>query len=182
MGVSSRRSRVADLAFHVFGRAVHPDWYASRSHRRVSRTGWEADARIIEGGHAISWASGDARLTEILADTELFLPDSGRLFQSPVRRERSATLRPGARVEYQTCFEVERLDPEVFAHECEALALRGAPGDLFHRFAAGHRLAPAPISRLHLEPRGRGLSVSAFHTFPEDHAILRVQSLFEVVA
>lgn len=182
MGVSSGRSRVADLAFRVLGRAIHPEWFAVRGHRRVVKTGWEADVRIIEGGHAISWASGDARLTEVLAGPETAPPEAGWLFDSPVRRERAARLTPYPRVEYQTCFEVERLDPEVFAHVCAELTLDAAPGDLFHRFAPAGRLAPSPISRLHLEARGKGLSVSAFHTFPEERAIVRVQSLFEVVA
>jgi len=181
MGVSPGRSRVADLAIHVFGRAVHPDWFAVRAHRRITRTGWEADARIVEGGHAITWASGGARLTEVLVGPETPLPESGLLFHSSVRREHSTRITPDGRVEYQTCFEAERLDPEVFAHLAEELALDASPGDLFHRFSPQNRLAAAPISRLHLEPRGRGLSVQAFHTFPEERVILRVQSLFEVL-
>lgn len=182
MGVSSGRSRVADLDFRIFGRAIHPEWFAVQAYRRATKGGWAADARIIEGGHAISWASGDVRLTEVLAGPEALLPDRGELFRSSVRKEGSARLRPDPGVEYQSCVEVERLDPEVFAHVCEELTLDASPGDLFHRFAPPSRMAPSPISRLHFEPRGKGLTVSAFHTFPEERAIVRVQSLFEVVA
>src|SRR4051794_37468267 len=103
MGVSSGRSRVADLAFQVFGRALHPDWFATRGHRRVTQAGWEADVRIIEGGHAIIWRSGPARLSEVLAGPETLLPEPGLLFHSALRAERSAALRPSDRVEYQTC-------------------------------------------------------------------------------
>lgn len=180
MGVSSGRSRVADLAFQVFGRAVHPDWFASRLHRRVHQTAWEADVRIVEGGHAISWAAGPIRLTEILAGPETILPEPGLLYHSAVRHERQATLRPADWIEYQTCFEVERVDPEVFAHLSEELTLDATRGALFHRFRASNRMAPAPLSRLHVEPRARGLSIQAFHTFPDERAILRTQSLFEL--
>src|SRR5262249_41277638 len=95
MGVSFGRSRVADLAFQVFSRAIHPDWFAVRRHRRISQEAWEADVRIIEGGHAITFRSGSVRLTEVLSGPETQLPEPGLLFHSAIRRERSASLQPG---------------------------------------------------------------------------------------
>src|SRR4051812_22272057 len=112
MGVSFGRSRVADLAFQVFGRSIHPDWFAVRGHRRVARDGWEADLRIIEGGHAVVFRCGALRLSEVLAGPETHLPEPGLLFHSHLNRERTATLRPGPGLEYQVCLEVERVDPE----------------------------------------------------------------------
>ena len=179
MGVSYGRSRVADQAFQVFARAVHPDWYAVRQHRRVTQGGWEADIRIIEGGHAISFRSGAIRLTEVLAGPETHLPEPGLLFHSAIRRERSTALRPGDALDYQTCFDVERVDPEVFAHLSDEMILDARRGRLFHRFSPANRMAAAPISHLFIDARVKGLSVHAFHSFPEERAIIRTQSLFE---
>lgn len=179
MGVSHGRSRIADLAFQVFGRSVHPDWFAVREHCRVGMDGWEADLRVIEGGHAITFRSGAVRLTEVLAGPETRLPESGLLFHSTVRHEQTATLRPGGAVEYQTCFEVERVDPEVFAHLSDEMTLDASRGRLFHRFRPVNRMAPAPLTHLCYEARAGGLSVHAFHSFPGEHAIVRAQSLFE---
>ena len=179
MGVSFGRSRVADLVFQVFSRAMHPDWFAVREHRRITQEGWEADLRIIEGGHAIIFRSGHNRITEVLSGPETQLPEPGLLFHSAVRQERTATLRPSASIEYQTCFEVERVDPEVFAHLTEEMTLDADPGRIFHVFSPVNRMAPAPISHLRFESRVRGLTLHAFHTFPEEHAIVRTQSLFE---
>ncbi len=180
MGVSSNRSRVADLAFQVFGRALHPEWFTVRGHRRIEREGWEADLRIVEGGHAVLWRTGHTALTEVLTGPETTLPEPGLLIHSAVRRERSAALKPADGVEYQMCFEVERVDPEVFRHLCDELILDPTRGDLFHRFVAKDRLSPAPISRIHAEARGSSLSIQAFHTFPDELAIVRCQSLFEL--
>jgi hypothetical protein len=179
MGVSSGRSRVADQAFQVYARAIHPDWFCVRQHRRVTKDSWEADIRIIEGGHAIIFRSGAVRLTEVLAGPETHLPEPGLMFHSPIRRERSVSLRPGEAVDYQTCFEVDRVDPEVFAHLSDEMVLDAGRGCLFHRFAPPNRMAAAPISHLHIEARVKGLSVHAFHSFPEERAIIRSQSLFE---
>lgn len=181
MGVSFGRTRVADLAFQVFGRALHPDWFVVRSHRRFSQGNWEADVRIIEGGHAVIWGSGKVRLTEVLAGPETVLPEPGLLYHSTVRHERTTELQPGGgAAEYQACFEAERIDPEVFAHLNDELTLDATKGGLFHRFSPSNRMAPSPISHVHIESRPRGLLIQAFHTFPDEKAIVRSQSLFEV--
>lgn len=179
MGVSFGRSRVADLTFQVFGKAIHPDWFAVRAHKRVTQATWEADIRIIEGGHSVILRAGPVRVAEILAGPETPLPEPGLLFHSPVRHERSASLHPGAGVTYQTCFEVERVDPEVFAHLCEEMTLDAGRGRLFHRFSPVDRMAPAPLSHLQINAQATCLSVHSFHTFPAECAIVRTQSLFE---
>jgi hypothetical protein len=119
------------------------------------------------------------RLTESLTGPETLLPEPGRLFHASLNRARSTSLRPGAGVEYQACFEVERVDPEVFAHLSDEMTLDATPGRLFHRFAPGDRMAPPPITHLRFETRVEGLTVHAFHTFPDERAIVRTQSLFE---
>ncbi len=179
MKSSADQPRVADLAFRVFGRPIHPDWFAVRAHRRVAVDGWQADIRIVEGGHAVVWRAGDVRLTEVLAGPSTALPESGLLFHSPIRHERAASLRPGMGIEYQACLEVERIDPEVFAHLCDEMALDAARDRLFHRSAGANRMAPASISHVAFESRAKGLLVHAFHSFPNERAIVRTQSLFE---
>jgi hypothetical protein len=179
MSSSLGQSRVADLTFQVFGRSLHPDWFAVRAHRRVALDGWQADLRIIDGGHAILWRSGEIRLTEVLTGPATLLPESGLLFHSPIRHERAAVLKPGVGVEYQTCLEVERVDLEVFAHLCDEMTLDNHRDRLFHRFSEANRMAPSAISHLAFESRAKGLLVHAFHSFPAERAIVRTQSLFE---
>src|SRR4029077_16764239 len=155
MGVSFGRSRIADQAFQVFARAIHPDWFAVRQHRRVGQDGWEADIRIIEGGDAIPiratrgadsslFRSGVIPLSEVRAGPETHLPEPGLLFHSSIRRERTMSLCPGDALDYQTCIDVERVDPEVFAHLSDEMVLDDRRGRLFHRFAPANRLAAAP--------------------------------------
>ncbi|MGC8643762.1 MAG: DUF2617 family protein [Isosphaeraceae bacterium] len=181
MGVSSSRARVADLSFRVFNRALHPDWYATRIHRRIAQEHWEADIRIIDGGHVIIFGSDRIRLTEVLCGPETSLPEPGLLFHSTIRRERTASLHPGGVIEYQTCFDVERADREVFRHLCAEMMADGSRQSLIHCFRTANRLLPAPLSHLHLESRARGLSIQSFHTFPDECAIVRSQSLYEIV-
>jgi Protein of unknown function DUF2617 len=182
MGVRSGRSRVAEQTFQVFNRPLHPDWFATREFRRVEQLGWEADLRIIDGGHAVVFRSGAIRLTEIFSGPETTLPDAGLLFHSHLRRERSTMLRPGGAIEYQSCLEVEQVDLEIFRHLCEEIRLDGSRTRLFHSFTSSNRLAPAPISHVIVTARVSDLSIQSFHTFPDECAIVRTLSLFEVKA
>jgi hypothetical protein len=182
MGVRFGRSRVSEQTFQVFNRTLHPDWFATRDFRRVEQLGWDADLRIIDGGHALVFRSGAIRLTEILSGPETTLPEAGVLFHSHLRHERSTILRPGGTIEYQSCLEVEKVDIEIFRYLCEEIRLDGSRNRLFHSFPSSNRLAPAPISHLLVTSRVSDLSIQSFHTFPDECAIVRTQSLFEVKA
>lgn len=179
MGVRSGGARVADRTFQVFQGALHPEWFSIRAHDRIAAGPWEVDVRIVDGGHVVVFGSSGVRLTEVLGGPETTLPIQGLLLNSSVRREQTTELRLGGRAVYQACLEVERVDPEVFRHLCEEMILDPRRGRLFHAFPVTNRMAPRPISTIQVENIARGLSIQAFHSFPDDLAILRSQSLIE---
>jgi len=182
MGVGFGRSSIADLEFQVFNRALHPEWFGTREFRRVEQKRWAADVRIVDGGHAVVFSAGSVRLTEVLSGPDTVVPEPGRLFRSHLRRERSTILRPDGTIEYQSCLEVERIDIEIFRHLCEEIALNASGNSLFHRFPTSNRLAPQPISHIQISARFGDLSIQSFHSFPDERAIVRTQSLFELKA
>ena len=75
---------------------------------------------------------------------------------------------------------MEQVDLEIFRHLCEEIKLDGSPNRLFHHFRSANRLAPAPISHVLITARVNDLSIQSFHTFPDECAIVRTQSLFEL--
>jgi Protein of unknown function DUF2617 len=180
MGVSFGRSSVTDLAFRVYNRPLHPEWYSTCAFRRVEFRGWRADVRIIEGGHAAIFRSGSICLCEVLCGPETGLPETGLVFHSQLKHEHSAALAPGGSVEYHMCFEVEQVDPEVFRNLCEEAARDSVPEGLFHSFRATNRLSPPPISQIHIDSTSRSLSIQVFHSFPEERAIVRTQSRYDI--
>jgi hypothetical protein len=178
MGV--RSDRVAAPSLRVFVRVIHPEWFGVRRSRRLTHAGWEADVRLIDGGHLVTWGSGRTRMTEVLVGPEAPLPTSGLVFHAAPRGERSTTLRPRPGVEYQVCYSVERVDAEVFRHISEELLVDPKPGMLFWRAPAPDRITPPSTSRLQIEAYERRLLVHAFHTVPEFRAVVRTQSLIEL--
>ena len=51
----SVRPKVAELAFQVFGRTLHPELYQLHQSRRIERTAYDAKIDITSCGHVITW-------------------------------------------------------------------------------------------------------------------------------
>lgn len=82
---------------------------------------------------------------------------------------------------YETCFQLETVPSELFWSFQEEILIAGERRGLLHRFESAGRLANGAVSWIDLETRPRGLLVQAYHTFPDDLAIVKSQSLFEAV-
>lgn len=80
---------------------------------------------------------------------------------------------------YQMCFQLETVAPELFWTFQQELCTDGGRNGLLHRFEAGSRMALGAVSWINLETRSKSLHVQAFHTFPDDLAIVKSQTLFE---
>jgi hypothetical protein len=175
-----RSDRIATPSLRVFTRVIHPEWFQVIKSRRVTRTGWNLDIRVLFGGHSLTWATGDIRLSEILVDPQQALPSAGLVFHASPRQERSTTLRPAQGIEYQICYSIERLDPEVFRHVNEELLVNAQPGTLVWQEPLKDRFSLAATSRIDLDAQDKRLLIQAFHTIPDALAIVRTQSLFEL--
>ena len=179
MGTSFVRPRVSELVFRLYDRSLHPELFDARATRRVERDGYRLVVQITPTGHTLAWADGAATLTEVTAAADQDLPASGRRLGHPFRGGRAGRcqLRPGVR--YQVSCHVEVLTPEQFGHVHEELLADGVKkGLVFHAHPA-HRLSLAPLGVVIVEALPGCLSVAAFHTFPDELAILKTQSLIE---
>ena len=86
----------------------------------------------------------------------------------------------GAGARYQMKFELEPTNPLVFWTFQQELALEGQRQGILHRFDSSGRMALGALSYINYEARNRSLRVRAFHTFPDDYAVVRCESLFEL--
>lgn len=179
MAVSVVRPDTSDLVFHLFGRSVHPELFDVRAGLTIVHDSYQAAICLCDAGHFVSFRCGSQTITEVLSDGNHALPDYRRLYARRVRgsRNENRVLEDGLR--YQTCYQLEELDAEVFARTHEELSLDCRKVDLAFRFPPGNRLAPAPLSLVRVDSRNDGLLLHVFHTFPECHSVVRTQSLFE---
>jgi hypothetical protein len=175
------RPPVAELVFQVYAKPLHPELFDILATRTWQREDWRVAIHITRSGHVIAWHNRDVFLTEI---AEIHLQDiisTRRLLHYRLRGEHTASLRCGYGVVYQTSFQVETLPPEIFVHVHDEILADGGKRGLLHNFQPNHRLAIAPLGFITLETRARCLFLNSFHTFPEENAVVKAQTLIERV-
>ena len=174
------RPKVAELVFQVYGRALHPELFEFHQTRVVERGGYQAKVQITSAGHLVTWRYDGVTLTEVAAAAHHPLPQRRRLLSYRLQGERSDTVECRGGCRYQMSFQLEPLDPEVFWSFQQELIHDGRRQGMLHAFDSSGRVSLGAISYIHLESRNRSLRVQAFHTFPDDSAIVKSQSLFQL--
>lgn len=175
----SVRPKVTDLVFQLFGRSLHPELFEVHATRSIDRGAYSALISITSAGHVITWRRDGLTLTEVAAAASHPLPQKRRLLSHRLAGERSDRMECRGGVCYQTCFQLETVAADVFWGFQQELAAEGLRHGLLHRFESGGRMALGALSLITLETRATSLLVQSFHTFPDDHAIVKTQSLFE---
>ncbi len=173
------RPPAAGLVYRLFDRPLHPELVASLATRRVNREGALLSVTLTSAGHLLAWRRGDVVLTELIAVATDELPTTGqRLGWDIESGERRGRFLLGNTI-YRVGVSLEYLPPEVFLHVHEELAADAAKRGFVAHLQPHHRLGLAPLGFVTAEPVPNGLYVQAFHTFPEEFAVLKVQSLIE---
>jgi hypothetical protein len=178
--VLSVRPKVAELAFRLYGRSLHPELFEVHRSRVVDRGGYSAKIDITSAGHVITWRYKGLTLTEVAASAQHPMPQKRRLLSLPLKGERNDRVECRGGVVYQVNFQLEPVAPQVFWTFQEELTRDAEHQGLLHTFDASGRMAMGAISYINVGTRNRSLLIQAFHTFPDDYAIVKSQSLFQL--
>lgn len=175
----SVRPKIAELTFQLFGRSLHPELFEFNRTRRIQRDAFSAEISITNSGHVITWRGNDVTLSEIAASSQQLLPNRRRLMRHGLNGTQSDLIEYHEGVTYQTNFSLEPVSPDMFWAIQKQLT-SGATEGLLHRFDSNGRIAMGAISYIHIETRSRSMLVQAIHTFPEDQAIVKIESSFGI--
>lgn len=176
----SVRPKVAELAFQLYGRALHPELFEVFQARELQRADYSARVQITSAGHVVTWRYGGLTLAEVACSAQHPLPKKRRLMSHKLKGERSDRVECRGGIVYQASFQLEPVSPEVFWTFQEELAHDGERNGLFHSFESSGRMALGALSYINVETRSRSFLVQAFHTFPDDFAIVKSQTLFKL--
>ncbi len=181
MGMVFLRPRVADLVFRLFDRPLHPELFDSLAACRVEKNGYRLAVHITPTGHILDWSHETERITEVTATADQLLPDRGRRLSHKLGGSRGGRcmVQPGLR--YQIGTQVEILLPEHFEEVHNELCADGMRKGLLFHFRPENRLRLSPIGVVIVEALPKCLSIAAFHTFPDEYAVVKTQSLIERV-
>jgi hypothetical protein len=179
MGPPFVRPSVAELVFRVYDRPLHPELFDPLAARLVRRDGYRLSVAITRAGHTLAWTCGPACVVEATATADQELPEAGRRLGHKFGGERTGRCEVAPGVVYQVSSQLEVLSPEQFVHVHEELLADGLRKGLVSHFRPHNRLGLSPLGVVIVEALPRCLSVSAFHTFPAEFAVVKTQSLIE---
>ncbi len=174
------RPKVAELTFQLYARPLHPELFQVYQSRRVERGEYQAKIDITSAGHVVTLQHGAITLTEVAASAHNPLPKARRLLFHQLKGENADSVQCRGNIKYQTNFQLEAVSPEIFWAFQQELAQDSDRWGILHTFNASGRMALGAVSYIHVETRRLSLSVQAFHTFPDDLAIVKSQSLFDL--
>lgn len=174
------RPKVAELAFQLYGRPLHPELFQVYETCTIERGGYSAKIDITSAGHVVTWRYAGLTLTEVAASARHPLPKMRRLLSYGIKGQRTDRVECRGGISYQMSFQLEPAEPEVFWTFQQELANQGVKQGMLHRFNSSGRMALGALSYINMESRSRSLLIQAFHTFPDDYAIVKSQSLFQL--
>lgn len=173
----SVRPKVAELAFQVFGRSLHPELYELHKTRRIERSDYEAKVDITNCGHVITWRGAGLTICEVATSARQPLPCKRQLLAYPLKGAQCDEVLCHGGVTYRTRFQLEPVSPDLFWTFQQQLGTGPTEG-LLHTFDSSGRMALGALSYINVETRCRSMLVQAVHTFPDDYAIVKVESVF----
>ena len=174
------RPKIAELVFHLYGRPLHPELFEVCKSHVVQCGDYQARIELTRSGHVITWRYAGLTLTEVATSAHQPLPERRRLMSYRLKGERIDRLECRGNISYDMSFQLEPVDPQEFWLFQQGLVRDGRNHGLLHEFNSAGRIALGAISYINFEARKRNLMIQAFHTFPEDCAIVKSQSLFQL--
>lgn len=174
----SVRPRIAELVFQLYGRSLHPELFEIHQTRHIERGRYTATVQITNAGHVVCWQYGNMTLTEVAASAQHPLPQRRRLMSHRLKGACVDQLECRGGINYQVQFSLEPVEKEAFWAYQQELTQSDERKGLLHCFEPSGRIGLGAMSYVNLESRDRSLKVQAFHTFPDDYAIVKSQSVF----
>jgi len=188
--VLSVRPKVAELMFQLYGRALHPELFTVHASQTIKRSNYEAKIEITNAGHVVTFSSqvgsgqaGSSQrhiLAEVAASANHPLPKSRLLISHPVKGDHCERCECKGGVKYEMRCQLDPTKPDLFLLFQNELAKHSPREGILHRFDSSGRINLGAVSYINLELRSKRMVVQAFHTFPDDCAIVRTRSTFQL--
>ena len=176
----SVRPKVTELIFRLFGRSLHPELFEIYQTRTIDRAGYQATVHITSAGHVVQWCYQGITLTEVAAAAHNPLPHRRRLIAHRLKDRHSDRLQCRGGVTYEVDFSLEPANNRKVTSYQKELTLQATRQGMLQQFDTSSRLGMGAISYIHMESRDKTFQVQAFHTFPDDCAVVKIQSWFRL--
>ena len=180
MPLQITRPDVTDMVLRTFERPIHPELFDSIRTCTLSFGRHRATVHLGSSGHLLVFQTRDCTLTEVASARQDSLPEHRKVIHRRLIGYHTHMI-DLPHVRYHCSYQLEHVPPDIYLQlhrEFESDARNAA---LAITVPGATECSPECISLLKCDALTEGLVVHAFHTFPENVAVLRTQTLFELI-
>ena len=180
MPIQTARPDAADMILRTFERSVHPELFEASSQCTLNFGGNRACLRLGHTGHVLEFRSEESTVTEVAATKHEEFPLNRRVVDRRLIGYRTHMV-DLPQVRYHCSYQLEHVPLDVYLQLHREFEMDARGATLSHTFSGSSPQRPDCISFLKCDILQEGLVVHAFHTFPDNAAVLRTQTLFELL-
>lgn len=178
MSFASKTSSLQSYNMILLRKAVHPEFFGIEARRRIEHGGYEFEAWIFRGGHAVRFQHDGHCLCEVVTDQSEQVPDRGVISTFPCAGEKDHEEKLSENLVYMTTIQTETLSDhlyqgtyrEMLQHGRESNGLMSVWMDEFGK---------ANLSLLDIQRHRTEVHIQAYHLRSDCGLVLRSQSLFQ---
>jgi len=175
-----QKQTIGTLRYYLYDRPLHPELFDIYHDHHIVKPAYESQIWVTGCTHVIGFFREGQSLVEVIADAEAELPTHGRQLELPFRGERDHERKKTGGIHYMMNFQVETMSPTIYSRTHHDLARMGTRRGLFVPFPMWMSRGLTPFTYIDYSAKPNELHVFAFHAFPEDLTIIKVQSIFEL--
>lgn len=168
------------MVLRTFERPIHPELFESTVQSTLTFGGNRARLRVGHTGHLLEFQTDEATITEVATTRHEDLPLHRKLIERRLIGYRTHML-DLASVRYHCSYQLEHVPLEVYLQLHREFETDAQNATLSLTIPGSSPQSPECISLLKCDVLQEGLVVHAFHTFPDNAAVLRTQTLFELL-
>lgn len=180
MPLQASRPDVADMVLRTFQRPIHPELFDSQKQCGIRFGHRTAEFRLGTTGHLIEFRVDDSVLTEVAITKHEPLPETLKVVDRRLIGYRTHMIDlPGVR--YHCSYQLEHVPLDIYLQLHREMEADARKATLALTIPGSSAQSPDCLSVLSCDVLSEGLIVHTFHTFPDNAAILKTQTLFETI-
>ena len=177
MNLPTKSASLQAYRLLLYRRALHPELFQVKGRRVVEHEGYDFEAWVMPGGHAMRFQFEGLCATELITEQETGIPDRGIVSTIPCAGERDHEHSFADAVRYMTTVQTEQLPESLYIATYDELVDFGRENKaLIHEWEDedGRCASIIDVQRFRRE-----VHAQTYHLLAQGGLVLRTQSIFE---
>jgi hypothetical protein len=176
---TSRTSSLQSYSLALFRSAIHPEFFRIDDRTRIAHGGYEFEAWIFRGGHALRFEHNGMCVTEVVSEELDHLPQRGHVTTLPCAGERDHEETFSESIGYLASIQTETLTDHLYLSTYNEMLEHGRTGDCLMSVWTDDAHKPN-LSLVDVQRYGDEVHAQTYHLRSDCGLVLRAQTIFQV--